>query len=86
MSREVKAGFTRDVFVTVPKGMGDKVKAELLTQQPLVAPIAQGQKLGVLRVTLDGKAIAETPVIALEPVPVAGMFGRTWDTLRLWLK
>lgn len=84
--REVKAGFARDVFVTVPKGTGDKVKAELVTQQPLVAPIAQGQKLGVLRVTLDGKPFAEAPVIALEPVPVAGLLGRTWDTLRLWLK
>jgi D-alanyl-D-alanine carboxypeptidase (penicillin-binding protein 5/6) len=86
MTPEVAAGFTGDVFVSVPKGMGDRVKAELVTQQPLVAPVAKGQKLGSVRVTLDGKPIAETALVALEAVPVAGVFGRAWDTLRLWLK
>src|SRR5687767_10238248 len=43
---EVKAGFKDDIIVTVPKGEADKLKAELLTQQPLVAPVAQGQRVG----------------------------------------
>ncbi len=86
MTRDVAAGFTGDVFVSVPKGMGERVKAELVTQQPLVAPVSKGQKLGAVRVSLDGKPVAETPLVALEAVPVAGVFGRAWDTLRLWLK
>jgi len=85
-SGEVKTGFPADVIVTVPKGEADKLKAELLTQQPLLAPIAQGQRVGTLRVTLDGKPLGEYPVVALEAVGVAGIFGRAWDTLRLWLK
>jgi len=83
---EVKAGFLADVIVTVPKGEADKLKAELLTQQPLLAPVAQGQPVGTLRVTLDGKPLGEYPVVALEAVGVAGIFGRAWDTLRLWVK
>jgi D-alanyl-D-alanine carboxypeptidase (penicillin-binding protein 5/6) len=83
---EVKAGFLADVIVTVPKGEADKLKAELLTQQPLLAPVAQGQPVGALRVTLDGKPLGEYPVVALEAVGVAGIFGRAWDTLRLWVK
>jgi D-alanyl-D-alanine carboxypeptidase (penicillin-binding protein 5/6) len=83
---EVKAGFLADVIVTVPKGEADKLKAELLTQQPLLAPVAQGQPVGTLRVTLDGKPLGEYPVVALEAVAVAGIFGRAWDTLRLWVK
>jgi len=83
---EVKAGFPADVIVTVPKGEADKLKAELLTQQPLLAPVARGQRVGTLRVTLDGKPLGEYPVVALETVGVAGMFGRAWDTLRLWVK
>ena len=83
---EVKAGFPADVIVTVPKGEADKLKAELLTQQPLLAPVARGQRVGTLRVTLDGKPLGEYPVVALEAVGVAGMFGRAWDTLRLWVK
>ena len=85
-AREVKAGFPDDMYVTVPKGQADKLKADLLAQQPLVAPISQGQKIGIMRVTLDGKALGEYPVLALESVGVAGVFGRAWDTLRLWIK
>ena len=83
---EVKAGFTSDMYVTVPKGQADKLKADLLAQQPLQAPITQGQKIGMMRVTLEGKPVGEYPVVALESVGVAGVFGRAWDTLRLWIK
>jgi len=85
-ARSVKVGVANDLFVTVPKGKADKLKAELVSQQPLVAPLAKGQRIGVLRVTHDGKAFGEYPLITLEPVAAAGLFGRSWDTLRLWLK
>ena len=85
-ARHVNVGVGTDLIVSVPKGEADKLKAELVSQQPLVAPLAKGQHVGVLRVTHDGKPFAEYPLIALEPVAQAGFFGRTWDTLRLWLK
>jgi len=85
-AKAVKAGFPRDLVLTVPKGEGEKLKAELLSQQPLVAPVAQGQRVGSMRVSLDGKPLGEYPLLALEAVPAAGLFGRAWDTLRLWLK
>lgn len=82
----LKVGFRSDLVVAVPKGQGEKLKAELLSQSPLVAPVAEGVRVGNLRVTLEGKALGEYPVVALEPVDAAGLFGRAWDTLRLWLK
>ena len=82
----VKAGFGRVIMISVPKGDADKLKAELVSQQPLVAPVAQGQRVGLLRLTLYGKPVGEYPLLALEPVGVAGVFGRAWDTLRLWMK
>ena len=85
-ARAVNVGVGSDLFITVPKGEAEKLKAELISQQPLVAPLAKGQRVGVLRVTHDGKPFGEYPLIALEPVEQAGFFGRTWDTLRLWLK
>jgi len=85
-SNEVKVGFDRAIIVSVPKGDTDKLKAKLLAQQPLVAPVAQGQRVGELRLTLDGKPMGEYPLLALQPVGAAGIFGRAWDTLRLWLK
>jgi serine-type D-Ala-D-Ala carboxypeptidase (penicillin-binding protein 5/6) len=85
-ANQVKAGFKTDVVVSVPKGEADKLKAELLTQTPLVAPVAQGQRVGTLRVSQEDKVVGEYPVVALEGVAVAGLFGRAWDTLRLWFK
>jgi len=82
----LKAGFRGDLVVTVPKGQAEKLKAELLSLSPLVAPVAAGARVGNLRVTLDGKPLGEYPVVALEAVAAAGIFGRAWDTLRLWLK
>lgn len=83
---QVNAGFAGDLILTVPKSQAANLKAELLSRQPLLAPIAQAQPVGALRVTLEGETIGEYPLIALEAVPAAGFFGRTWDTLRLWLK
>jgi D-alanyl-D-alanine carboxypeptidase (penicillin-binding protein 5/6) len=82
----LKAGFRSDLLVSVPKGQGEKLKADLLSLSPLVAPVAEGARVGNLRVTLEGKPVGEYPVVALEAVPAAGFFGRSWDTLRLWFK
>lgn len=83
---KVKTGVARDLFVTVPKGLAEKLKAELLAQAPLVAPVAAGQHVGVLRVALEGRIVGEYPLVAREAVAQAGLLGRAWDTLRLWLK
>jgi D-alanyl-D-alanine carboxypeptidase (penicillin-binding protein 5/6) len=85
-ARSVNVGVGEDLLVTVPRGEAGKLKAELVSQQPLIAPLGKGQRVGVVRVSHDGKPFAEYPLITLEPVAVAGLLGRTWDTLRLWLK
>ena len=48
------------------------MKATLTTTQPLIAPLARGQNVGMMRLTIDDKAIGEYPVLALENVPIAG--------------
>ena len=54
---------------------------------PLVAPLTKGQPLGKLIVTSTGGAkVAEVPLVVLEDVPEAGIVGRLWDSLRLWIK
>ena len=83
-ARDIKVGFDRELYVTLPKGQADKVKATLVSQKPLVAPIALGQKIGSMKVSVDGREIAEVPVVALEAVAGAGVFGRAYDTVRLW--
>ena len=83
-SSTLKAGFTSDFILAVPKGFGPKVQADLVSQQPLIAPISAGQTVGTMKVSVDGKPYGEFPVVALETVPQAGIFGRAIDTVRLW--
>jgi serine-type D-Ala-D-Ala carboxypeptidase (penicillin-binding protein 5/6) len=85
-TRTLRAGFRGDLAVTVPKGTAERLKVELVSHSPLVAPIAQGQRVATLRVSLEGKPVGEYPLVALEAVPVAGFLGRAWDTLLLWFK
>jgi D-alanyl-D-alanine carboxypeptidase (penicillin-binding protein 5/6) len=82
----VQAGLATDLHLVLPRGEAQKLAAELVSEQPLVAPVSAGQKVGTLRVTLAGRPLGEYPVVALETVPVAGIFGRTWDTVRLWFE
>jgi D-alanyl-D-alanine carboxypeptidase (penicillin-binding protein 5/6) len=81
---QVKAGFTADFLIAVPKGYAEKVKSDFTAEPKLIAPIEAGQKIGSLKVTIDGKLYGEYPVVALEAVPLAGFFGRLIDTIRLW--
>lgn len=74
------------VVVTVPSGMGGKLTTEVVRQDPLIAPIAKGQSMGVLKVKSGADVVAEVPLVALEAVEQAGFFGRLWDTIRLWIK
>jgi len=83
---KIKIGFKQDVYVTVPKGVAEKMKPVLERKDPLVAPVADNTKVGMLKMMVDGKAITELPVVALEQVNQASIFGRAWDSMRLWMK
>ncbi len=82
----VKIGFPNGLFVTVPKGDAAKLQAKIETSQPLLAPLRTGQAIGTLKLELNGKPYHTLPVVALEDVPVAGIFGRAWDAMRLYLQ
>ncbi|MCE1170710.1 D-alanyl-D-alanine carboxypeptidase family protein [Azovibrio restrictus] len=81
---QVKAGFANDFVVSVPKNYSDKLQAELVSMQPLVAPVRQGQVIGTLKLSLEGKPYGEYPVLALEEVPAGSWLARLIDTIRLW--
>ncbi len=68
----------------MPKGYADKVKSDFVAEPRLIAPIEAGQKLGMLKVTIDGQVYGEYPVIALEKVELGNIFVRLFDTIRLW--
>lgn len=81
---EIKAGFKTDLSIAVPKGYADKVTHDFVAEPRLIAPIEAGQKLGTLKVAIDGKPYGDYPVVALENVGLGNIFIRLFDTIRLW--
>jgi D-alanyl-D-alanine carboxypeptidase (penicillin-binding protein 5/6) len=84
----VKLGQPRAIVVAVPAGSATKLKTMVIRPEPLVAPFTKGQAIGSLKITSgDNPAVvAEAPLYALEAVEQAGVLGRAWDALRLWIK
>ena len=83
---KVRAGFLEDFVVTLPKGQADKVKVQFVSQQPLMAPVQQGARIGTLKLMVEDKSFGDYPVVAIETVPAAGIVGRAIDTVRLWFQ
>jgi D-alanyl-D-alanine carboxypeptidase (penicillin-binding protein 5/6) len=83
---EVPAGFLADRYLTLPKGKAAKLELTLAATEPLLAPIGRGERIGTVRVALEGKALGEFPLLALADVPLASLLGRAWDSVRLWFK
>jgi D-alanyl-D-alanine carboxypeptidase (penicillin-binding protein 5/6) len=84
---EAKLGALGPVFVAVPRGEGGKLQTKVERTDPLVAPLTKGQRVGTLKVTTTtGVAVAEVPLVVQQDVPLAGIFGRAWDAIRLWIK
>jgi serine-type D-Ala-D-Ala carboxypeptidase (penicillin-binding protein 5/6) len=82
----VPVGFDRDLYFSLPRQDFDRLKSNLTSQQPLLAPLTKGQPVGALKLTLDDKVVAEYQVVAVKAVEPAGFFGRMWDSIRLMLK
>lgn len=86
-SPTVDLGHPDGVVVTVPMGSASGVRTELVRPQRLLAPLQRGQVLGTLRVrSAQGVVIQEYPLSVLQSVPQAGVWGRGWDALRLWVQ
>lgn len=84
---EARLGPATAVFVTVPRGEGGNLQTKIERTDPLVAPLPKGQRVGTVKVTTTaGTPVAEVPLVAMDGVEEAGVFGRAWDAIRLWIK
>ena len=82
-----KLGAAGAIYVSVPRGEGAKLQTKVERSDPLVAPLAKGQRVGrILVSSAAGTPIADVPLVVMEPVEQSGIFGRAWDAIRLWVK
>ena len=82
----IKLGRPEAIVVAVPAGTAGKLKTQVVRAEPLVAPFSKGQQVGLLRVTSGEQTLVDVPLLALDGVEQAGVLGRAWDAVRLWIK
>lgn len=85
-SKTVKLGQPQPIVLAVPAGSSARIKTQVARPDPLVAPFQKGQQVGTLKILAGDQLLREVPLVALEPVEQAGIFGRAWDAIRLWIK
>jgi len=85
-SGTIKVGRPHAIVVAVAQGSAGKLTTEIVRREPLLAPVAKGQQVALLRVKSAGVQVVEVPLLALEEVSQAGIFGRAWDAIRLWIR
>lgn len=81
---DVNLGLTSPLVISVQRGRYAELKPAMDVPKTLVAPIKKGQVIGKLRVSLDGKVIAERPLVALNEVPEGNFFKRLWHEFWMW--
>jgi D-alanyl-D-alanine carboxypeptidase (penicillin-binding protein 5/6) len=79
-------GLTEDLYVTIPRGKFDNVESVLNMPATLLAPVAEGQPLAELQVSLDGDQLLNTPLRAMEKNPEGTFWQRTRDGVKLWFE
>lgn len=85
-SPTLKLGHDKAIVVSIPAGAASRVKTEVVRPEPLIAPFRKGQAVATLKVSVDEQQLAEVPLVALESVGEAGILGRAWDAIRLWIQ
>lgn len=82
----VKLGTEEAIWLTIPRGTAADIVPELEVPELIMAPIVKGEKIGTIRLSLNGETIATKPLVALENVEEGGIFKRVWHWLLLLIK
>jgi serine-type D-Ala-D-Ala carboxypeptidase (penicillin-binding protein 5/6) len=72
------------LYITVPRGSYDSVESVLTIPAVVLAPVAQGQPVAELQVSLNGSQLLTEPLQALQENPSGSLWQRTRDGLKLW--
>lgn len=83
---ETPVGLAQDLYVTIPRGRYESLAASMKLPPRIEAPVARGAVIGQVQVGLDGKAVAQRPLIVLTDVEDGGYFRRAMDTVKGWLE
>jgi D-alanyl-D-alanine carboxypeptidase (penicillin-binding protein 5/6) len=84
--KTVKLGQPQAIVLAMPAGSSSRIRTQVARPDPLVAPVQKGQQVGTLKILAGDQLLREVPLVALQAVEQAGILGRAWDAIRLWIK
>lgn len=83
-SSEVKVGLAEDLTVTLPRGQVQKLAATMILDKSVIAPVAKGDRLGVVEVRAGDEVVHTADLVALQDVEEGGFFRRMFDSVRMF--
>ena len=81
----VPVGLLDKVVLTLPRGKHDELQTDVTLNSEIAAPLAVGDAVGMVTVTLDGETKFQAPAVVLEAVEPAGFFARVWDIILMFI-
>lgn len=81
---EVSVGTLEPIYLSLPRGSAEKVEAKPQVDGTLIAPLSQGQRIGTVNISVDGKLVKSEPLVVLRAVEAGSWWKRLIDTIRLW--
>ena len=82
-AKQIQLGLSNPLYVTVPRGSRNKVKANMKVDAMIVAPIKQGQVLGSVHVMLGDEKLVNHSLIALHDVEEGSLWRKLVDNVIL---
>ncbi len=81
----LQLGIREPLYATVQRGKYESLDASMTIDTRIIAPVKQGQVLGMVHVKLDDKIVAEQPLIAMESIKEGSFWQRIIDEALLYL-
>jgi D-alanyl-D-alanine carboxypeptidase (penicillin-binding protein 5/6) len=83
---QLTVGLKKDLFVTIPRRQYEKLKASMVINSKITAPVKQGSELGRVEITLEERPLMQVPLIALSDIAEGGIWQRAVDSVILWFE
>ena len=80
----IPVGLVDETVLTLPRGKSKHLETTVSIDEQLIAPLAVGDRVGTVTLSLDGETVFRAPVVALEAVEPGGLFSRLWDMVLMW--
>ncbi len=81
-----RLGVLEDLYITIHRGSYDQLESTLDIPTILLAPVAAGQPIAELSISLDNEQLLTAPLRALDDNPSGSFWQRTTDTVSLWFE